>query len=106
MRTLKASPYGSRDFSQDDTFTFSLPNPRRNDIPRTGYILDCEEDGLFLIQKSAMLKSHYTEQDHADRARLNAMTPIKNGDFVLVDGKQYKVLIKGDYSDAGRLIPV
>ena len=106
MRTLKASHYGSRDFSQDETFTFSVPNPRRGDVPRTGYVLDCEEEGMFLMQKSACLKQHYTTQDHIDRARLNAMTPIKTGDIVLVNGKQYEVKILGDYSDAGRLIPV
>lgn len=106
MRTLKASHYESRDFSKDETFTFVLPNPRKRDIPRTGYILDCAGKGMFLMQKSSILKSHYTEQDHADRARLNSMEPIKTGDIVLVDGKQYKVTIKGDYSDAGRLTPV
>jgi len=105
MRTLKASHWDSRDFAQDETFTFSIPHPRRGDVPRTGYILDCDDEGLILMQKSAMLKSHYTEADHADRARLNAMTPIKSGDIVLVNGKQYTVTIKGDYSNAGILTP-
>ena len=58
------------------------------------------------MQKSACLKQHYTERDIAERNKLNAMTPIKNGDIVLVNGKQYEVKILGDYSDAGRLIPV
>lgn len=106
MRTFKASHYDSRDFSNDDTFTFELPNARKAGVARVGYILDCAEDGMFLMQKSSILKSHYTEQDHTNQARLNAMEPVKTGDIVLVDGKQYLVTIKGDYSDAGRLTPV
>ena len=105
MRTIKATHWNrkSTDVFNDDTFTFMIPN---RPLARTGYILDCDEDGMILMQKSACLKSHYTEKDHADRARLNAMTPILTGDTVIVNGQEYLVTIKGDYSEAGYLTAI
>ena len=89
---------------QENTFTFAYPGGRRERVS-TGYLFSCKE-GLYILQTGTMLKDCYTERDVAERTRLNAMTPVRTGDIVLVEGKQYQVKILGDYSDAGRLIAV
>jgi hypothetical protein len=76
---------------------------RRGDRTITCYLFDAD-DKIFVMQESACLKSHYSIEDRAELARLNAMTPIRDGDVVEVEGQQYKVKINGDYSDAGYLI--
>jgi hypothetical protein len=93
-------------FDQDNTFTFAFIGSRGQERVRTGYVADFEEEGVYIMQKGACLKSHYTAKDYEETDRLNAMTPVRTGDIVEVNGKQYTVKILGDYSDAGRLIPV
>lgn len=65
-----------------------------------------EDNKVFIMQKSACLKSHYTPEDIAHRERMNKMVPLKAGEIVLFEGKEYKVRILGNYSDCGRLDPV
>lgn len=91
---------------QDATFTFAFKGFKGQERVRTGYLFDGEEEGIYIMQCSACLKAVYTDKDIEERARLNSMTPLRTGDIVELNGKQYTVKINGDYSDAGRLIPV
>lgn len=93
-------------FDQDNTFTFAFTGSRGQERVRTGYVADFEDEGMYIMQRSACLKAVYTDKDREETARLNAMNPIRTGDIVEINGKQYSVKILGDYSDAGRLIPV
>lgn len=88
-------------FDQDNTFTFAY-HRRGQERTATGYLFK-DEGVIYIMQKSACLKSAYTAKDVEERARLNAMTPVRDGDVVEVEGQQYEVRILGNYSDAGRL---
>lgn len=97
-------------FTQDihNAITFSFEYDGLRGVKQTaiGYLRDYAEEGVYIMKQPGMLKDSYTAEDHAESARLSQMTPIKHGDIVEVEGKQYKVKILGNYSDAGRLIPV
>jgi len=94
-------------FDQDNTFTFAYQGIRGQERTATGYLFNSEDEGvIYLMKQSACLKGEYTAKDDEERARLNAQVPVCNGDVVEVAGKQYTVKILGNYSDAGRLIPV
>ena len=106
MQTINLST-GS--FDQDNTFVIEYTNPRRTQTMDAklfqGYQKD--DDGIYwAMQRSACLKSHYTEKDSEERARLNASTPVRNGDIVLIDGKQYKARVLGNYSNCAIFDPV
>jgi hypothetical protein len=91
-------------FHYEAQFTFALTGYNGKVSKRTGYIF--KGDGkIYLMQKSAMLCSHYSDEKIANRNRLNSMTPVANGDIVMFEGKPHTVKINGDYSDAGELIP-
>ena len=90
---------------QDNTFTFVYKNSRGQERTGTGYLFDGEQEGIFIMQQSACIKSHYTQKDREESARLQAMTPLRTGDIVELEGKTYTVQINGNYSDAGKLIP-
>lgn len=91
---------------QDNTFTFAFKGFKGQERIRTGYLFDGEEEGIYIMQRGACLKAEYTEKDIKERKRLNTMKPLRTGDVVELGGKQYTVKINGDFSDAGRLIPV
>lgn len=94
-------------FDQDNTFTFAYQGFRGQERTATGYLFDSKEEGtIYIMKQSACMKDVYTAKDNEEAARLNAMTPIRTGDIVEVGGKNYQVKILGNYSDAGRLIPV
>ena len=92
-------------FDQDNTFTFAYQGIRGQECTATGYLFK-EERVIYLMKKTACLKSEYTAKDYEERVRLSAQVPVRHGDVVEVDGKQYTVKILGNYKDAGRLIPV
>jgi hypothetical protein len=93
-------------FDQDNTFAFEYIGFRGQACTATGYLFDCGEQGIYVMKQSACLKDVYTAKDREERARLNAAQPVRTGDVVTVNGRQYTVKILGNYSDAGRLIPV
>jgi len=94
-------------FDQDNTFTFAYQGIRGQERTATGYLFDSKDEGvIYIMKQSACLKGEYTAKDNEERARLNAMTPVRDGDVVEVEGQQYKVRILGNYSDAGRLIKI
>jgi hypothetical protein len=74
-----------------------------------GYIFDgrdCKRDpAVFLMQKSACLQGHYSEEDIAHINRIRTETPIRHGDVVQFKGQLFTVKILGNYSDCGRLVP-
>jgi hypothetical protein len=91
-------------FHYEAQFTFVLKDYKGRPSTRTGYIFK-DTDKVYLMQKSAMLQNTYSEEQIANRNRLNSMTPVANGDTVMFEGKPHTVKINGDYSDAGALIP-
>lgn len=93
-------------FDQDNTFTFAYQGVRGQERTATGYLKNYGDEGMFIMKQSVCLKDQYTAKDDEERRRLNAMAPVRDGDIVEVEGKQYKVKILGNYSDAGRLIAV
>lgn len=93
-------------FDQDNTFTFAYQNSRRQECTATGYLKDYGDEGVFIMKQADDIKAEYTAKDDEELSRLSAMTPVRDGDTVEVEGKQYKVKIIGNYSDAGRLIPL
>lgn len=94
-------------FDQDNTFTFAyqgIQGIRGQERTATGYLFNSKDEGvIYVIKQSACLKGVYTAKDAEESARLNATTPVRDGDVVEVEGQQYKVRILGNYSDAGRL---
>lgn len=101
MHTLN---YPRDTFDQDNTFTFEVVKRGLARV-RTGYLFKDDASGkVYILQNGACIKSHYTDKDRAEQARLAAMTPVRDGDEVEVDGVKYAAKILGDFSDAGRLI--
>ena len=106
MQTLNLS---TDTFDQDNTFTIEFKGFSRMKTIRAclhkGYQKD--EDGiLWAMQKSACLKAEYTAKDVEERNRLNSMEPLRNGDLVMIEGKEYTIRVKGDYSDCAIFDPV
>lgn len=97
-------------FNDDALFTFQWTDRRGRIQSRTGYIFDARDcrlqPGVFLMQKSACLKAHYTEADRALTQRLTTEVPVRDGDVVEFNGELFTVKINGDYSDAGMLLPI
>ena len=66
-----------------------------------------EGDGIFWgLQHSACLSATYTQAQIDQRNRLNNMETVKNGEIVLIDGKQYKTKVLGDFSNCAVFDPV
>lgn len=94
-------------FDQDNTFAFVYLGARGVERIATGYLFNAADEGvIYIMKQSACLKGHYTDADCAEQRRLDAQIPLRTGDVVTVDGKQYRVRILGNYSDAGRLDPI
>ena len=104
MQILK-QPKDTMDNSENFTFEITRYNGKKSD--RDGYIFKCDQENkIYIMQCSAVLKGHYTAEDIALRDHLNALEPLKTGDVVIFEGKPHKVTINGDYSDAGYLSPL
>ena len=101
MRELKLS---TDTFDQENTFAVSHIKYAKCSLHRD-YKVD--GDGIYwVMQSAAVLKSHYSDQDKAESARLLADKGISNGDVVMIDGNQYKFKYLGNYSDCGYFEPV
>lgn len=99
--------YTTDNFDTKSTFAFEYKGFSGKTRRSTGYLFNCEQEKkIYIMKKSVGVQSSYTEKEIAERERLNTMEPIKTGDIVEVEGKKYEVKILGDYSDAGRLIPI
>ena len=93
-------------FDSSRDFTFEYTGSMGRKVSASGYLFEDKDGQIFLMKNSAVLKSEYTDKDRAERARLNSMEPVRDGDTVAVDGKQYQVKILGNFSDAGRLYAI
>jgi hypothetical protein len=101
MKTLNIST-GS--FDKVNTFTIA---PLKWSTCKLYKGYQTEDDGIYwVMQCSAMLKAHYSDEDRAESKRLTEMEPIQNGEIVLIEGKEFKFNYKGNYSDCGIFEPV
>ena len=96
MRELKLST-GS--FDQINTFrVFS-----KRGFPMTASLYqgyEKEGDGIYwAMNHGATLQSHYSAADKAETARLKREAVLMQDEIVLIDGKQYKIRILGNYSN-------
>lgn len=97
---------------QKNTFAFEFigwsgKTRTRTGYLLTGYLLNAKREGtIYIMQRSACMKDVYTQADYEEGDRLAAMEPVRDGDVVCVDGEQYMVKILGNFSDAGRLVPI
>ena len=99
MQTLK---FSTDSFDQDNTFTIECKGFKRMKNIRASLHIGYQKDGdgiIWAMQKSSCLKDQYTAKDMEESARLNSMTPLRNGDSVMIEGKEYTIRVKGDYSD-------
>jgi hypothetical protein len=84
----------------DQVNTFNIEYVGTRGVLRTLTASLRESDGEFwALKNSACLKDSYTDADDQERNRLASETPVKNNDVVLINGKQYKVRVNGNYSD-------
>ena len=102
MKTLTLST-GS--FDQDNTFSISKLKYSRCKLFKD---YQKEGDGIYWVMLcSAMLKAEYTDKDREESARLSeSANAVDDGEVVLVDGKEFKVRVLGQYSDCAVLDPV
>ena len=102
MKTINVST-GS--FDQDNTFSIT---PLKYSTCKVYQGYQTEDDGIYwVMQCSAMLKSHYTDKDREESERLmNPANAVANDEVVLIDGKQYKFRFHGNYSNCGFFDPV
>lgn len=105
MTSITTLSIAQDSFDTDANFTFEYKGYAGRICTADGYLFQ-DGDHIYLMKHSAVLKSHYSDKDIAERNRLNSMTPVRDGDKVEVDGKQYKVKILGNFSDAGRLYAI
>ena len=92
-------------FDQDNTFAFAYKGYNGTQRTSTAYLFNSKkENKIYIMQKSGCIKAEYTAKDHQETARLNAQVPVRSGDTVTVEGKEYSVVIVGNYSDAGFLV--
>jgi hypothetical protein len=106
MRTLNVA---IDSFDRNAMFTVALVKKNRTKIMSCSLHSGYEKEGdgvMWALQHGAVLKSHYTAADIAHSDRMNSMAPLNNGDVVMIEGKQYKVRVKGDYSDCAMFDPV
>lgn len=61
---------------------------------------------LWGMQHGTMIKGQYSEADLKHSERMRNEISIKNGEVVLIAGKQYKVRILGNYSDCAIFDPM
>jgi hypothetical protein len=99
METIKIS---TDNFDQENTFEIEFVTPRRTRRMKVSLHRDYKVAGdgiLWAMQSGSCLKAQYSDKDIAERDRLNAATPVRHGDIVQIEGKQYRTRVLGDYSD-------
>ena len=106
MNTTTTLTIAQDSFDTAADFTFEYKGYAGRTCTASGYLFQSTDGQIYLMKNSAVLKSHYSDEDRAERARLNSMEPVRDGDTVTVSGKQYKVKILGNFSDAGRLYAI
>lgn len=61
---------------------------------------------LWGLQKSIMIKSHYTDEEIALKKKVREMKPLQNNQIVLIDGDEHIVQVLGNYSDCAIFVPM
>lgn len=107
MQTLNLS---TGFFDTVNTFVIVVKSLRRPNRYLTASLhrdYQMEGDGvLWAMQRNACIKSCYSDAGRAEAERLSTMLPIGSGDIVMIEGKQYKVKVNGDYSDCAIFEPI
>ena len=70
---------------------------------------DCVTEGdgiLWGLKRSTCLSSTYSQKQVDHRERLNNLETVKDSEIVLIDGKQYKTRVLGDFSNCAIFDPV
>lgn len=96
-------------FDQDNTFTIEVQGFKRMTNIRASLHLDYHKRGdgiIWAMKSSAVLKAEYTDKDYEESARLRSMTPIRHGDIVEIEGKQYKTRVLGNFSNCAIFDPI
>lgn len=93
--------------SKENTFPCEVKGHRGAHIIPC-YILDArkKDKTVYIMKRPVCLKSHYSAAEKAETERLNSTKPLKTDDVVMYDGQKWNVKMRGDYMDAGRLVPV
>lgn len=96
---MKTLTLATSNFDQENTFTFEAFKYQNRCSLRRDY--EKKGDGIYwALQHSGCLKSSYSNEDRAERRRLaSGEVTLKNGEIVMIDGKQYKAVFKGNYSN-------
>lgn len=106
MQTINIS---TGTFDKDNTFVVEYKGPRRNRQLTVSLYRDYKVAGdgiLWALQRGSCLKAEYSDEDIAERDRLNALTPIRHDDIVQIEGKQYRARVLGDFSDCAIFDPI
>lgn len=85
-------------FDQVNTFNVEYVGTRGILRTLTASLRYCDGE-FWALKNSACLKDSYTDADDQERNRLASESLVKNNDVVLINGKQYKVRVNGNYSD-------
>lgn len=94
---------------QDNTFAMEVPGFKKTIRITASLHKDYQKegDGIFwAMKKSACLKAEYTAKDDEERTRLNNMQPLQTNEIVIIEGKEYKVRVLGNFSDCAIFDPV
>jgi hypothetical protein len=105
INTMKTLTLSTGSFDQDNTFHITKLKYSRCKLFKD---YQKEGDGIYWVMLcSAMLKAEYTDKDREESARLSEpASAVDDGEVVLVDGKQFRVRVLGQYSDCAVLDPV
>lgn len=95
-------------FDRAARFAFEFTNYKKQAERAEGYVFyDDAADEMFLMKSATCLQSHYTDEDRAQIQRIyHGEQVVRHGDVVTINGRQYTTKVLGNYSDAGRFIPV
>lgn len=96
MTTLKITPKGS-----DSSFPFTV-KVAGSKVNRVCTLKQFGEK-LEVTQGATVMQDFYSAEDDKLRATLFSMTPLQAGDMVEVEGKQYSLKVRGNFSDLGYL---
>lgn len=92
------------DLDNKQTFTVNVEFSK---VSRVCILRKYKDQPLIQVtQGSTKLHDSPTIAEIQDRLRLNLMTPLIDGEVVTVDGKQYALRVRGNYSDLGYLAPL
>lgn len=107
---MQALNFSLDTFDQDNTFSMEVKGFKGQPLRITACLhKDYQKQGdgiLWAMKKSACLKNVYTAKDLEETSRLNISEPLRNGDAVLIEGKQYKTRVLGNFSDCAIFDPV